>query len=191
MSTPTRTAYALAAGVLSALALTRPLSAQDAPVRNVLSVEAKPLNDIELSYRLQLDSRDSTTGHYKWSGSVDGATHGHAIVDLTFQKGAATEPGLAPVQTRWIVSATPARKSFEASLSGTMDMGSGRVHLVGAIIAGAGRGQRVETNSQVFNLGPNASLSESNGIMRIASHPAGWAHADAAAQAPKTAPPTR
>jgi len=190
MSPPTRTAFALAAGVLSAVALTHPLSAQGAPVRNALSVQAEPLNDLELSYRLQLDGRD-TTGHYNWSGTVEGPTHGRASVELTFQRGPSPQPGLAPVQTRWIVRATPARKSFEAALSGTIDLASGRAHLVGAIIAGAGRGQRIETNSQLFNLGPNESLSESNGTMRIAGPPAGWARADAAPLPPETAPRSR
>ena len=180
----------MAIGALSALVLTRPLSAQGTPVRNVLSVQSEPLDAVELSYRLQLDGRDSS-GQYNWSGSVDGATHGRATVSLTFQKGSSPQPGLAPVQTRWTVRATPARKSFEAALSGTMDMVSGRVHLVGAIIAGAGRGQRVETNSQVFNLGPNAALSESNGIMTIAGPPAGWAHTDGAALPPETKPRSR
>jgi hypothetical protein len=190
MSTPTHTAITLAAGVLSALALTRPLSAQDAPVRDVLSVESEPLNDLELSYRLQLDGRD-TTGHYNWSGLVDGPTRGRAAVWLAFQKGPSPEPGLAPVQTRWVVRASPDRKSFEAALNGTIDMVAGRAHLVGVIIAGAGRGQRIETNSQLFNLGPNAALSESNGTIRIAGSPAGWARADASALPPETTPRSR
>ena len=190
MSTPIRTAFALAAGVMSALALTRPLSAQDAPVRTVLSVQSEPLDVRELSYRLQLDGRD-TTGHYNWSGSVDGPTRGRAAVRLAFQNGPSLHPGLAPVQTRWVVRATPDTESFEAALNGTIDMVSGRAHLVGVIIAGAGRGQRIETNSQLFNLGPNAALSESNGTMKIAGPPAGWARADASTLPPETAPRSR
>lgn len=167
MSTPTRTTFAFAAGVVSALTFIGPLSAQDAPVRNVLSVRSEALNVVELSYRLDLNGRD-TAGHYNWSGLVDGVTHGSASVQLVFQQGAAPAPGVAPVETRWVVRATPDTDSFEAVLHGTLDLVSGRAHLVGVITAGAGQGRRIETNSQLFNLGPNAALSESSGTMRIA-----------------------
>jgi hypothetical protein len=144
----------------------------------VLSVPAVTSNGFQLAYRLQLDGRD-TTGQYLWSGSVEGPTHGEATVRLSFQNGQSPHPGRAPVQTRWLVRASREAESFEATLNGTIDMVSGRAHLVGVIIAGAGRGQRVETNSQLFNLGENAALSEASGTMSIASAPAEWARAEA------------
>ncbi|HEX7337217.1 MAG TPA: hypothetical protein VF252_08420 [Gemmatimonadales bacterium] len=169
--------FAVAAGVVSALSVTGPLSAQAAPVRNVLSVRSEALPVVELSYRLDLDGRD-TAGHYNWSGLITGATEGRAAVQLVFQKGAAPEPGLAPVETRWVVRATPDTDSFEAVLHGTIDLVSGRAHLVGVITAGAGQGRQIETNSQLFNLGPNAALSESTGTMKITGAAAGWAGAN-------------
>jgi hypothetical protein len=145
---------------------------------------------VQLSYLLRLDGRD-TTGQYNWSGSVDGSTKGRADVRLSFKNGPSLHAGLAPVQTRWLVRAIPDSKSFEATLNGTIDMVSGRAHLVGVIIAGAGRGQRVETNSQLYNFGENAALSESSGTMNIAAAPAPWARAGASRLPTETGTPGR
>jgi hypothetical protein len=131
-------------------------------------------DSVQLSYQLTLDGRD-TSGQYNWSGTIDGRTKGQAAVQLSFRDEQSTSPGLAPVQARWLVRATPDSKSFEATLNGTIDMVSGRAHLIGVIVSGAGRGQRVETNSQLFNFGEHSALSETSGTMSIAAAPAKWA----------------
>lgn len=162
----------LAVGLSAALIAPVLPSPARAPSAAALAVPAPA--SAQLSYRLQLDGRDST-GQYHWSGSINGATHGQAAVLLTFANGQPAHPGLAPVQTRWLVRASPDAESFEATLNGTIDMSSGRTHLVGVITAGADRGRRVETNSQLFNLGEHAALSESSGTMSIAAAPPAWA----------------
>jgi len=184
--------FALAIGLLMAVPPHLYSNGRPAVPGAVLSVPAVSSNRVQLSYRLQLDGRD-TTGQYIWSGSVEGPTHGGATVRLSFQNGQSPHPGQAPVQTRWVVRATRDSESFEAILNGTIDMVSGRAHLVGVIIAGAGRGQRVETNSQLFNLGENAALSEACGTMSIASAPAAWARAEASPlpSETETSTPTR
>jgi hypothetical protein len=182
--------FVLAVVLLPAVTPHLSLGGQPTVPGTVLPVPPVSPDGVQLSYRLRLDGRD-TTGQYNWSGAVDGPTHGRAAVRLSFQNGQSPHPGLAPVQTQWLVRAIPDSKSFEATLNGTIDMVSGRAHLVGVIIAGAGRGQRVETNSQLFNFGENAALSEASGTMTIAAAPAAWARADASRLPPETATPSR
>jgi hypothetical protein len=120
----------------------------------------------QLHYHLKLTQRD-TTGNYAWVGRVTGAVNGRATVTLQFQGTPADKPAEALVQSRWIVRATPDSDSFEASLSGTIDIASGETHLVGAIVKGAGRGQEIETRSQLLNLGPNGTMSDADGAITI------------------------
>lgn len=119
----------------------------------------------QLHYHLKLTHRDAS--NYAWTGRVTGAVDGPATVTLQFQGTPADKPADALVQTRWIVRATPDSDSFEASLSGTIDVASGKTHLVGAIIKGAGRGQEIETRSQLLNFGPHGTMSDADGTITI------------------------
>jgi hypothetical protein len=166
----------LALGLLPTVSSPLPPSGQSALLAIGDPVATSASDSVQLSYRLSLDGRDAA-GQYNWSGTIEGRTHGQAAVQLSFRNEPSVGPGLAPVQTRWLVLATQDSRSFEATLNGTIDMVSGRAHLIGVIVAGAGRGQRVETYSQLFNFGVHAALSESSGTMSIAAAPAKWARA--------------
>jgi hypothetical protein len=100
-------------------------------------------------------------------GSVHGEVIGQAAVELRFQSRPAWIPGAAPVETHRVVNATPESESFEARLSGTIEVVSGKAHLVGAIVNGAGKGQMIETDSRLLNQGPHGSRSDAVGMMTI------------------------
>jgi hypothetical protein len=121
---------------------------------------------IELSYRLQALKRNKQ-GHYEMAGKLRGERRGEAMVEFGFDKGSSGVPNQAPVHAYWVVRAVPESESFKARLRGTADLVSGQTHLVGTIIEGAGKGQRVETKSRLLNFGPNGALSDIDGNMVI------------------------
>ena len=121
---------------------------------------------IELSYRLQ-ELKRNKQGQYEMAGTLRGERRGKAMVEFGFDTGSSGVPGHAPVHAYWVVSAEPESESFKARLRGTADLVSGQTHLVGTIIDGAGKGQRVETNSRLLNFGPNRALSDIDGNMVI------------------------
>ncbi len=118
------------------------------------------------AYHLTLTGRD-TSGAYAWTGPVNGAVTGRATVAVRFQERPGPKPSVAFIDSHWVVSATPASNSFEARLSGTGDIVSGRTHLVGTIIGGAGRGQKIETESNLAFRGPSAEMSGSDGVITV------------------------
>ena len=126
---------------------------------------------IESSYRLQLLKRNKQ-GHYELTGTLRGERRGAAIAEFAFDSGSSGVPGQALVHAYWVVRAVPESESFKARLQGTADLVSGQTHLVGTIIDGAGKGQRVETNSRFLNFGPNGALSDIDGNMVIAGESA-------------------
>lgn len=133
----------------------------------VLAAACAPRSGSHTSaYHLALIHRD-TSGVYTWTGPVQGAVTGRATVTLEFQSAAGPTPGAALIWTHWVVDATPASQSFEASLSGTGDIVAGKTHLVGTVIRGAGRGQIIETESDLGYGGPNGTLSQSDGAITI------------------------
>jgi hypothetical protein len=119
-----------------------------------------------LHYHVSLVARD-TSGAYVWAGRVDGSLNGRARMELRFPDMRPQIPGTLPMKTHWVVTASPGPESFEANLSGTIDLASGKTHLVGAIVSGPWSGHLVETNSQVFHRAPNGTLSASDGTMTI------------------------
>jgi hypothetical protein len=122
---------------------------------------------IELSYRLQSLKRNKL-GQYEMAGTLRGERRGEANVEFGFDNGSSGLPGHALVHAYWVVRAVPESESFKARLRGTADLVSGQTHLVGTIVDGAGKGQRVETNSRLLNFGPNGALSDIDGNMVIA-----------------------
>jgi hypothetical protein len=122
---------------------------------------------IELSYRLQALKRNKS-GQYEMAGTLRGERRGEATVEFGFDNESSGVPNQAPVHAYWVVRAVPESESFKASLRGTADLVSGQTHLVGTITDGAGKGQRVETNSRLLNFGPNGALSDIDGNMVIA-----------------------
>jgi hypothetical protein len=126
---------------------------------------------VELSYRLQALKRNKL-GQYEMAGTVRGERRGEAMVEFGFDNGSSGVPGRAPVHAYWVVRAVPESESFKARLRGTADLASGQTHLVGTIIDGAGKGQRVETDSRLLNFGPNGALSDIDGNMVIAGESA-------------------
>jgi hypothetical protein len=121
---------------------------------------------IELSYRLQALKRNKQ-GTYEMAGTLRGERRGEANVEFGFEEGSSGVANQALVHAYWVVRAVPESESFKARLRGTADLVSGQTHLVGTIIDGAGKGQRVETNSRLLNFGPNGSLSDIDGNMVI------------------------
>lgn len=120
-----------------------------------------------IRYHLLLTKRDTATGAYVWAGRVSGAVTGHAAMEANFQEERSAQPGAVVIHTHWTVTATRESRSFEASLSGTMDMTTSKTHLVGTIDTGTWRGQKIETNSQLLNGGPNKTVSKVDGMMTI------------------------
>ncbi len=123
-------------------------------------------NRIELSYHVKAITRDSS-GQYTMSGTVSGEREGTATLVFGFDEGSSGQPGKIPVHSYWVVTAVPASESFEARLSGTVEIVSGQTHLVGTITEGDNKGRRVETRSRLLNFGPNRSLSDIDGNMTI------------------------
>ena len=121
---------------------------------------------IQLSYHVTAIKRDSA-GQYTMSGTVDGELQGRATLVFGFDEGSSGQPGKALVHSYWVVTAEPASESFKAKLHGTAEVVSGQTHLVGEITEGPNKGRRVETNSRLFNFGPNHSLSDIDGNMVI------------------------
>ena len=121
---------------------------------------------IELSYHLQALKRNKL-GQYEMAGAIRGERRGEAMVEFGFDSGSSGEPNRALVHAYWVVRAVPDSESFKARLRGTADLVSGQTHLVGTITDGAGKGQRVETNSRLLNHGPNGALSDIDGNMVI------------------------
>jgi hypothetical protein len=126
---------------------------------------------IELSYRLQSLKRNKL-GQYEMAGTLRGERRGEANVEFGFDNGSSGLPGHALVHAYWVVRAVPESESFKARLRGTADLVSGQTHLVGMIVDGAGKGQRVETNSRLLKFGPNGALSDIDGNMVIAGESA-------------------
>jgi hypothetical protein len=122
---------------------------------------------IELSYRLQ-ELKRSEGGQYEMVGTIRGERRGEARVEFGFDNGSSGQPGRALVHAYWVIRAEPESESFKARLQGTADLVSGQTHLEGTITDGAGKGQRVETNSRLLNFGPNGALSDIDGRMVIA-----------------------
>lgn len=121
---------------------------------------------VELSYHLQAITRDSG-GQYRMTGTLKGEWQGQAIVRFGFDEVSSGEAGKALIHSYWEVTADQPSASFKAQLSGTADVASGRTHLVGEITQGANKGRRVETRSQLLDLGPNGTLSDIDGTMII------------------------
>jgi hypothetical protein len=121
----------------------------------------------QLHYHISLAKRDTSSGAYIWTGHVDGAVTGGARMELRFPDTPPQIPGTLPLQTHWVVTASPASESFEANLTGTIDLASAKTHLVGTIVGGRWTGQLLETNSQVFHRAPNGTLSDSYGTITI------------------------
>jgi hypothetical protein len=136
---------------------------------------------IELSYHLQALKRNKQ-GQYEMAGTLKGERRGKAMVEFAFDSGPSSVPGHAPVHAYWDVRAEPESESFKARLKGTADLVSGQTHLVGTIIDGAGKGQRVETKSRFLNFGPNGTLSDIDGNMVIGGEGAPSDAPDTAAQ---------
>lgn len=131
--------------------------------------QAQPAKTQQLHYHLKLMGRDSS-GVYDWAGEVDGFANGHATVTLRLTDEplkASEKLGALPIRTHWVVDATPQPQSLELSLSGVIYMPAGNTHLIGAIIGGKGRGQVVETRSQIQNLGTNGTVSDCDGTITI------------------------
>ena len=124
-------------------------------------------NKIELSYHVKAIKRDSVSGQYTMSGTVNGEVQGRATLVFGFDDGSSGQTGKALVHSYWVVKAEPASESFKAKLSGTVEVVSGQTHLVGKITEGANKGRRVETSSRLLNFGPNHSLSDIDGNMTI------------------------
>ena len=122
---------------------------------------------IQLSYHLQTMKRN-TAGQYELAGTLRGERRGEAKVDWGFDEGSSGVPGNALVHANWVVRGETESESFKARLRGTADLVSGQTHLVGTIVDGAGKGQRVETKSRFLNHGPNGALSDIDGNMVIA-----------------------
>jgi hypothetical protein len=129
---------------------------------------AEQLTDgtIELSYHLQALTRNKS-GQYEMAGTVKGERRGEAKVEFGFDSGSSGVADQALVYANWDVRAVPESESFKARLRGTANLVSGQTHLVGTIIDGAGKGQRVETKSRLLNFGPNGALSDIDGNMVI------------------------
>lgn len=131
--------------------------------------QAQPAKTQQLHYHLKLMGRDSS-GAYNWAGEVDGFANGHATVTLRMTDEQLKEPeksGALPIRTHWVVDATPQSQSLELSLSGVIFLPAGNTHLIGAIIGGNGRGQVVETRSQIQNFGTNGTVSDCDGTITI------------------------
>ena len=124
-------------------------------------------NKIQLSYHVKAIKRDSVSGQYTMSGTVNGEVQGRATLVFGFDEGSSGEAGKALIHSSWVVTAVPASESFKAKLSGTVEVVSGQTHLVGKITEGANKGRRVETSSRVLNFGRFGSLSDIDGNMII------------------------
>ena len=124
-------------------------------------------NEIELSYHVKAIKRDSVSGQYTMSGTVNGEVQGRAALVFGFDEGSSGQAGKALIHSSWVVTAVPASESFKAKLSGTVEVVSGQTHLVGKITEGVNKGRRVETSSRVLNFGPYGSLSDIDGNMII------------------------
>jgi hypothetical protein len=148
---------------LGLVSIGNPLSAQSVAAADTASQD----NKIQLSYHVKAIMRDSSSGQYTMSGTVNGERQGKATLMFGFDQGSSGQAGKIPVHSSWVVTAVPASESFKAKLSGTVDAVSGQTHLVGKITEGAGKGHRVETSSRLLNFGPNHSLSDIDGNMTI------------------------
>ena len=124
-------------------------------------------NKIELSYHVKAIKRDSSTGQYTMSGTVDGERKGKATLVFGLDEGSSGQAGTIPVHSSWVITAVPTSESLKAKLSGTVEAVSGQTHLVGKITEGANKGRRIETSSRLLNFGPNQSLSDIDGNMTI------------------------
>ena len=118
------------------------------------------------AYHLTLTGRD-TSGAYAWTGTVSGAVTGRATVTVRFHDAPGPRAGATFMDSHWVIDATPASNSFEASLSGTGDMVAGKTKLAGTIVAGAGRGQKIETESNLAFRGRNGEMSGSDGVLTV------------------------
>ncbi len=124
-------------------------------------------NKIELSYHVKAIKRDSSSGQYTMSGTVNGERQGKATLVFGFDEKSSGQAGKIPVHSSWVVTTVPASESFKAKLSGTVEAVSGQTHLVGKITEGSNQGRRVETSSRLLDFGPNHSLSDIDGNMTI------------------------
>src|SRR5579862_5830704 len=131
-----------------------------------VAIETRSAKTQVINYHLRLKGRDSS-GAYDWEGTVDGFVTGHAIVTLRPQDAPPKPPGAFPIETHWHVQAVPDTDLLEATLSGVLTLPSGKTHLGGAIIQGAGRGQEVETRSQITNMGVAGAVSNCDGKITI------------------------
>jgi len=161
-----RALLAGAIGAVPGLSAVLPAVGQGAEITHAAAV--LPAGGRQLPYSLQLLGRDSTGG-YNWSGVVYGETRGEVTVRVALVVGSSQRPGFAPVRAEWIVRASPPSESFEARLSGTVDVLSGETHLTGAVVGGAGRGRRIETSSWLLYLGPGGAMSDFVGLMTISA----------------------
>lgn len=149
-----------------AILLTTSVAASAGPRAHGRPIVVREQQNQVLHYRLKLQKRDSS-GAYDWVGDVDGFVNGHATVTLRYQSAAPIGNGAFPVETHWHVTGATNSDSLEATLSGALIIPSGKTHLIGAIIRGAGRGQMVETRSQITNLGVAGTVSNCDGTITI------------------------
>lgn len=159
-----RTLLAAAVGAVPGLSAVLPVTGQSAELTRAAAI--LPAGGRQLPFGLQFLGRDST-GTYNWAGIVYGETRGEVILRVALAADSPMRPGFAPVHAEWIVRADPPSESFEASLSGTVDVLSGETHLVGTVVAGAGRGRRVETSSWLLYFGEGGAMSDFVGTMTI------------------------
>jgi hypothetical protein len=161
-----RALLAAAIGTVPGLSAVLPAVGQGAEITHAGAV--LPAGARQIPYSLQLLGRDSA-GRYNWSGVAYGEIRGEVTVRVALVAGSSQRPGFAQVRAEWIVRASPSSESFEASLSGTVDVMSGETHLSGAVVGGAGRGRRVETSSWLLYLGPGGAMSDFVGMMTISA----------------------
>jgi len=165
MVAATRLHWSMWLGLMGAFAAYASLSAAGQATPS--SPPSPPRQGVQhVRYHLTLSSLDSS-GIYVWNGTVSGAVTGRAKVQVRFPNGPPQKPGTLPLQAHWVVTATPASQSFDASLTGMIDLASGKTHYAGAIESGPWSGRAIEMNSQLFNRGPNGALSASDGALMI------------------------
>src|SRR4051812_33812882 len=106
---------------LGLVSIGNPLSAQSVAPADTASQDHK----IQLSYHVKAIMRDSSSGQYTMSGTVNGERQGKATLMFGFDQGSSGQAGKIPVHSSWVVTAVPASESFKAKMSGTVEAGSG------------------------------------------------------------------